>query len=124
MFHAITLKKPLLHYAIASLLRCGNNVIMIPVLEDVAQKLDIAPDALWQESLNAYIARELRLIDLDVADLRDLYGVASPEESRERIDSGNVYSHPANVEESFIPDNPLDALRYFLVFVRGQIQSG
>jgi hypothetical protein len=68
---------------------------MIPVLEDVAQKLDITPDTLWQESLNAYIARELRLIDLDVADLRDRYGVASPEELKERIDSGDVYSHPA-----------------------------
>ncbi len=30
----------------------------------------------------------------------------------------------SNVEESLIPDNPLDALRYFLTFVRIQIQSG
>ena len=68
---------------------------MVPVLEDVARKLNIAPDALWQESLSAYITRELRLIDLDIADLQDRYGVASPEELKARIDSGDVYSHPA-----------------------------
>ncbi len=68
---------------------------MVPVLEDVAQKLNIAPDALWQESLNAYIVRELRLIDLDIADLQDRYDVASPDELKAKIDAGDIYSHPA-----------------------------
>jgi hypothetical protein len=80
---------------IALPLRCGYNVFMIPVLEDVAQKLNIAPDSLWRESLDAYIARELRLTEMDIADLQDRYGVASPEELKAKIDSGQIYSHPA-----------------------------
>lgn len=68
---------------------------MIPVLETVAQELNIAPDALWQESLSAYISRELRLTEMDIADLQDRYGVASPEELKAKIESGEIYSHPA-----------------------------
>jgi hypothetical protein len=68
---------------------------MFPVLEDVAQTLNIAPDSLWRESLDAYIARELRLTALDIADLQDRYGVGSPEKLKAKIDSGDVYSHPA-----------------------------
>ena len=68
---------------------------MFPVIEDVAQELNIAPDSLWQESLDAYIVRELRLTDLDVADLQDRYGVVSPEKLKAKIDSGDIYSHPA-----------------------------
>lgn len=68
---------------------------MFPVLEDVAQELNIAPESLWQESLGAYLARELRLTDLDIADLQDRYGVISPEELKAKIDSGDIYSHPA-----------------------------
>ncbi|MCP4422817.1 MAG: hypothetical protein GY805_39915 [Chloroflexi bacterium] len=68
---------------------------MISVLEVVAQELNIAPDSLWQESLNAYLARELRLTELDISDLQDRYGVVSPEELKAKIDSGDIYSHPA-----------------------------
>lgn len=67
---------------------------MFPALEDVAQELNIAPDSLWRESLDAYIARELRLTEMDIADLQDRYGVASPEELKAKIDSGDIYSHP------------------------------
>lgn len=80
---------------IARSLRYGYNATMIPVLEDAAQELNIAPDSLWRESLGAYIARELRLTDLDIADLQDRYGVLSPEELKAKIDSGDIYSHPA-----------------------------
>jgi hypothetical protein len=80
---------------IAQTLRCGYNVSMFPVLEDVAQKLNIAPDSLWRESLDAYMVRELRLTELDIADLQDRYGVVSPEELKAKIDSCDIYSHPA-----------------------------
>lgn len=47
-------------------------------------------------------------------------------------DHPHIATHPkhfhnggeSRVEESNIPDDPLDALRYFLTFVRSQIQSG
>ncbi|MBE2197244.1 MAG: hypothetical protein IAE79_01460 [Anaerolinea sp.] len=68
---------------------------MFPALEDVAQELNVAPESLWQESLGAYLTRELRLTDLDIADLQDRYGVISPEELKAKIDSGDIYSHPA-----------------------------
>jgi len=68
---------------------------MFPVFEDVAQELNLAPDTLWRESLKAYIARELRLVDLDIADIQDRYGVTSPEQLKARIESGVIYSHPA-----------------------------
>lgn len=46
-------------------------------------------------------------------------------------DHPHIATHPKhfhngsedNVEESYIPDNPADALRSFLAFVRGHIQS-
>lgn len=46
-------------------------------------------------------------------------------------DHPHIATHPkhfhngseSNVEESHIPDDPLDALRYFLTFIRNQIQS-
>ena len=68
---------------------------MFPVLEDVAQELNVTPDFLWQESLGAYAARELRLTDMDIADFQDRYDVAAPEELKAKIDSGDIYSHPA-----------------------------
>jgi hypothetical protein len=64
-------------------------------LEDVAQTLDIPPERLWRDSLEAYIARELRLVELDVADIQDRYGVVSPVQLKAKIESGDVYSHPA-----------------------------
>jgi hypothetical protein len=68
---------------------------MTIALEDVAQALNIEPELLWRESLEAYVARELRLVELDVADIQDRYGVVSPEELKDNIESGVVYSHPA-----------------------------
>lgn len=46
-------------------------------------------------------------------------------------DHPHIATHPkhfhngseGNIEESHIPDAPLDALRYFLTFIRSQIQS-
>jgi len=65
---------------------------MVPVLENVAQELNIPPEILWRESLEAYLVRQSHLIELDVADLRDRYGVASPEQLKTKIESGDIYS--------------------------------
>lgn len=68
---------------------------MFPVLEDIAQELNVDPDFLWQESLGAYADRELRLTDMDIADFQDRYDVTVPEELKAKIESGDIYSHPA-----------------------------
>lgn len=68
---------------------------MVPVLENVAQELNIPPERLWRKSLEAYLTHESRLIELDVADFRDRYGVASPAQLKAKIESGDIYSHPA-----------------------------
>jgi hypothetical protein len=65
------------------------------MLENVAQELNIPPETLWRESLEAYIARESRLIELDTADFQDRYNVTSPEQLKAKIESGDIYSHPA-----------------------------
>jgi hypothetical protein len=68
---------------------------MIPTLEEMAQELNIPPENLWKASLRAYIARELRLIELDIADLQDRYDVLTPKQLEASIQSGDIYSHPA-----------------------------
>jgi hypothetical protein len=49
----------------------------------------------WRESLRAYISREKRLAQMDIADLRDRYGVSDLQELTARIKAGEIYSHPA-----------------------------
>lgn len=68
---------------------------MVMVLEQVAETLRVTPEDLWRQSLDAYIQREKRLVQLDVADLQDRYGVASLAELRQKIENKIVYSHPA-----------------------------
>lgn len=49
-------------------------------LEEAAQTLQVPAEQLWRESLQAYIVREKRLAQLDIADIEDRYSVFSPEE--------------------------------------------
>jgi hypothetical protein len=65
------------------------------VLEQVAETLQVSPEELWRQSLDAYIQREKRLAQLDVADVQDRYAVFSPAELRQKIENGSIYSHPA-----------------------------
>lgn len=68
---------------------------MVIALEQVAETLQVSPEELWRQSLDAYVAREKRLAQLDIADLQDRYGVTSIAELRQKIESGAIYSHPA-----------------------------
>lgn len=68
---------------------------MVMVLEQVAETLQVSPEALWRQSLDAYIQREKRLAQLDVADVQDRYAVSSPTELRQKIENGSIHSHPA-----------------------------
>ena len=68
---------------------------MTVMLDRIAQELTIPSRELERRSLLAYIERERRLANLDVADLQDRYGVRSPEDLAIRIEQAQVYAHPA-----------------------------
>lgn len=68
---------------------------MVMALEQEAKTLQVSPEELWQQSLDAYVACEQRLAQLDIADFQDRYGMASMAELRRKIESGAIYSHPA-----------------------------
>lgn len=68
---------------------------MVMMLEQVAETLQVSPEDLWRQSLDAYIQREKRLAQLDVADVQDRYRVSSAAELRRKIENGVIYSHPA-----------------------------
>ena len=80
--------------------RCAVNV-SVRVLEEpepvqmVAQELGMRTEVLLQRSIAAFFAREIRLAEWDIADLKERYRVVSPVELEERIKSGQIYSHPA-----------------------------
>ena len=44
---------------------------MAIALKEVASTLGMSPEQLWRESLRAYITREKRLAQMDVADIQD-----------------------------------------------------
>jgi hypothetical protein len=68
---------------------------MTLALDQVAQVLQLSPEQLWRESLRAYLLRQKRVLQIDIADLQDRYGVASATELAQRIEQGEIYSHPA-----------------------------
>ena len=68
---------------------------MTLALDQVAQTLQLSPEKLWRESLRAYLSRQQRVLQIDVADLQDRYGVATVTELAQRIERGEIYSHPA-----------------------------
>ncbi len=68
---------------------------MTVAVEQVAQILDLSPDELYRRSLAAFLEREMRLVQLDIADLQDRYGVSTRSELVAKIERGEIYSHPA-----------------------------
>lgn len=60
---------------------------MVMALEQVAETLQIPPEYLWRQSLDAYILREKRLVQLDIADVQDRYGVSSVTELKRKIEN-------------------------------------
>lgn len=68
---------------------------MTLAIDQIATQLNLSPEKLLHDSLRAYVAQQQRLAAMDIADLRDRYGVLTPEELNVRIQSGAIYSHPA-----------------------------
>jgi hypothetical protein len=68
---------------------------MAMAMETIAQGLHLSPAELMQRGLSAYLEREMRVVQLDIDDLRDRYRVGTASELRAQIETGTVYSHPA-----------------------------
>ena len=61
----------------------------------IARELTMSRSELERRSLQAFIERERRLVNLDIADLQDRYGVRTARDLANRIEIKAVYSHPA-----------------------------
>jgi hypothetical protein len=61
----------------------------------IAKTLDLSPEDLLAEGTLAYLLKELRLVDEDLADLRERYALLSHQELEEKIKRGFIPPHPA-----------------------------
>jgi hypothetical protein len=68
---------------------------MTIAIEHFASELKISPTELLQRSLIAFLERERRAVQQDVADLQDRYDARTLSELRTKIESKKIYSHPA-----------------------------
>ena len=68
---------------------------MVVAIEKMAQVLAVSPAELQARSLRAFVERERRLTEMDIADLQDRYSVSSSTELAAKIKQHQVHSHPA-----------------------------
>jgi hypothetical protein len=64
-------------------------------LSKISERLNLPESKLMEESLKAYLEREIKLAEEDIGVLRDRYGVPSRADLEERIKRKEIYSHPA-----------------------------
>ena len=62
---------------------------------EISRELNVPEAELTRKSLLAYLERELRLAEEDIADIREKYFAASKEELEKNIKNKKIYSHPA-----------------------------
>ena len=68
---------------------------MTVAIAQIARELTMTPSELERRSLEAFIERERRLVNLDIADLQDRYRVLTARDLTNHIETKAVYSHPA-----------------------------
>ena len=68
---------------------------MNSLLNSLSETLNIPPDHIITIGIKAFLEREIRLTELDIADLREKYLVSSREELETKIKNKEIYSHPA-----------------------------
>ncbi len=64
-------------------------------VERIARELNLPLEGLVERGVRAFLKQELRVVQMDLADLQDRYDVETAAELREHIEQGKVYSHPA-----------------------------
>ncbi|MEW6220971.1 MAG: hypothetical protein AB1634_15770 [Thermodesulfobacteriota bacterium] len=68
---------------------------MAIALEQLAEDLRISPADIINRGIAAFLDRERRAVEMDIADLADRYGVHTSAELAARIERGQICSHPA-----------------------------
>lgn len=68
---------------------------MNSLLNSVSETLNIPPDHVINLGIKAFLEREIRLAELDIADIREKYLVHSKEDLGSRIKNKEIHSHPA-----------------------------
>lgn len=74
---------------------CEAVSAALELLEELSRTLNRPTDELLRQGLRAFLERELRLIEEDIADLREKYSAGSRSEMEARIRSRQIASHPA-----------------------------
>ncbi len=65
------------------------------LISSLSQKLGVSETELVYKGLLAFIQKEIRLAELEIANIRDRYNVFSKEELYEAIKNGSIIEHPA-----------------------------
>jgi len=68
---------------------------MNSLLNSVSETLNIPPDHIMNMGIKAFLEREIRLAELDIADIREKYLVSSKEDLEDKIKNREINSHPA-----------------------------
>ena len=68
---------------------------MAVAIESIARELNLTPDELGRRSLAAFLEREIRATQMDIADLQDRYHARDATDLSAKIKAGAVHSHPA-----------------------------
>ncbi len=85
------------------------NVQMLT--SSLSQQLGLSETELIIKSLLAFIEKEIRLAELEIANIRERYGVFSKEELQQAIQDGTAVEHPA-WEDYIIWKNKLVHIAY------------
>jgi len=64
-------------------------------VEGISQITGLSRDEVIRRSLLSFIEIEIRLAEVDIADIREIYNVVSKEGLYEAIKTGKIMSHPA-----------------------------
>jgi len=80
---------------------------MAVAIELIVRELNLTSDELAQRSLAAFLEREIRATQMDIADLQDRYHARDATDLSAKIKAGAVHSHPA--WEDCIEWQPLEA---------------
>jgi hypothetical protein len=68
---------------------------MNSLLNTISETLNIPPDHIITMGIKAFLEREIRLAELDIADIREKYFVTSKEDLENKIKNKEINSHPA-----------------------------
>jgi len=68
---------------------------MNTLLNNVSKTLRIPPDQIISLGIKSFLEREIRLAELDIADLRDKYLAVSKSDLESKIKAKEISSHPA-----------------------------